>query len=110
MPDACRRWAVTGKANLVNDFWLVQLFVLIRAAREPVSEGRIIAYVERSKIEVTTSRIRNLLSSLIRNGLIQRTDGDDPAFVATSSGRKAAAEAHARLSRLVAVLNSRSKG
>jgi hypothetical protein len=94
-----------------DDLWLVQLYVLIRAANEPLSEERILAYVRRRKIrDVTATQIRRLLSSLVRKGIIRPTNGRQMAFVTTHQGRKAAAEARARLSRLLELLNGRASG
>lgn len=55
-----------------DDGWLLQLFVLIRAAREPVSEEALLEYAERHRLHgITASKIRRLLSGLVRKGFVQ---------------------------------------
>jgi hypothetical protein len=39
-----------------DDLWLVQLYVVIRAAREPLSEESILAYVIRRKLREVPPR------------------------------------------------------
>jgi hypothetical protein len=111
MPEACCPVSKDRRKHSEDDLWLAQLYVLIRPAQEPVSEESVLAYVRRRKIrEVTTAKLRRLLSSLVRKGIVRPTNGCQPAFVATRRGRKAAAEASARLSRLLELLNGRASG
>jgi hypothetical protein len=45
----------TRRHRAEDDFWLVQLYVVIRAAREPLSEESILAYVIRRKLRDVTA-------------------------------------------------------
>jgi hypothetical protein len=89
-----------------DDRRLLQLFVLIRAADEPVSEEMLRSYTERHGLEgITAAKIRGILRALVRRGVIQPSKGAERSFIATPQGRKAAAEAQARLSNLMSLLN-----
>jgi len=89
-----------------DDVSLLQLFVLIRAATERVSEERLLAEVERRNIRgFTATALRGLVSSLVHKGLIRLVNGDELAFVATGQGQKAAEEARTQLSNLLALLD-----
>jgi hypothetical protein len=95
----------------IDDRWLLQLFVLIRAATEPVSVETVLAYAERHELRgMTATKIRRLVTALTRRGVIQPAKGDAPGFIATRQGRKAAAEARTRLSNLMSLLDGRSSG
>ena len=85
-----------------DGFGLVQLWVLVRAARGTVSEEEVLECVRRHKVRVTVIEIGRLLSSLVRKGLIRPTSSANPRFAATSQGRKSAAQAYRRLSDLLA--------
>jgi hypothetical protein len=92
-----------------DDLWLLQLYVLIRAATEPVSEETVWSYAERHGLcGITAAKIRRLLRALARRGIIQPSKNADRGFVATRQGKKAAADARARLSNLMSLLDGRS--
>jgi hypothetical protein len=91
-----------------DDRWILQLFVTIRAATEPVSEETVRAYAERHALRgVTATNIRGLLSGLVRRGYLRPARRRGGGFSATRQGRKAAAEARLRLAGLKALLNGR---
>ena len=97
-----------GKSLSDDDRWILQLFVTIRAAAEPVSEETVRAYAERHALRgVTATKIRGLLSGLVRRGYLQPERSRGRGFSATRQGRKAAAEARLRLANLKARLNGR---
>jgi len=92
-----------------DDLWLLRLFVLVRAAKERISEESLLAELDRRKIGgITSAQLRRLLSSLVGRGLIQLIQEDGSVFIATRQGRKTEREALARLSSLIALLNDRS--
>jgi hypothetical protein len=92
-----------------DDISLLRLFVLIRAAKQGISEECLLVEFERRNIHgLTAKALRSILSSLVRRGLIRLVKGDASAFVATRQGQQAATEAGARLSNLMTLLNDRS--
>jgi hypothetical protein len=92
-----------------DDRWLLQLYVVIRAANEPVSAEMLQSYAERHKlVGITSAKIRSVLSALVRRGAIRPSKDTDRSFVATRQGKKAASEARARLSNLMSLLDGRS--
>ena len=110
LPNVRRELAApkARQQNVDGDLWLVKLFVLIRAAKEPVSEEDLFSYIRRRKIrEVAVADVRRLLSSLAREGIVRPANGREAAFVATRKGRKAALEARGRLSQLLDLLDGK---
>ena len=107
MPETYRPGQVSNKLMMsADDLWLLRLFVLIRAAKERISEESLRAELDRRKIGgITSAVLRRLLSSLAGSGLIQLIQGDGSVFIATRQGRKAARETLARLSPLIALLD-----
>jgi len=92
-----------------DDRWLLQLYVLIGAANEPVSDESLQSYAERHElVGITAAKIRSILAALVRRGVIRSSKDADRCFVATRQGKKAASEARARLSNLMSLLDERS--
>lgn len=92
-----------------DDRWLLQLYALIRAGEEPVSGEMLRSYAERHELHgITAAKIHGILSTLVRRRVIQPSKGSQRCFVLTRQGRKAAAEARARLSNLMSLLDGRS--
>jgi hypothetical protein len=85
-----------------DDFWLVRLVVLLRSAKEDVTERSIVMEFERRNIiGVTTPMIRRLLRSFVKKGYIREVESQAGLFAATALGRRVASEAHTKLSKLL---------
>jgi len=91
MPATSRGAPVSrGPVLTEDDFWLMRLFVLVQAAKGPVSEESIIQELNRRKLGVATPLvIRKLLRYLASRKLIRRIKADGAIFEPTSRGRKA---------------------
>ena len=83
-----------SRSLFTDDHLLLHLFALIRAANEPASEEMLRSFTERNGLRgITATKIRGLLSALVRRGVIQRSTDPNPGFIAIRQGKEAAARA-----------------
>ena len=98
-----------SRSLATDDRWLLQLFALIRAADEPVSEEVLRSYSERHGLHgISAAKIRGILSTLVSRRVIQPSKSSERCFVLTRQGRKVASEARLRLLNLMSLLDGRS--